>query len=182
MAAVPVLETTRLRLRGYKVDDFPAFYAMSQHPDFYRYLTPEPLSAEEVWKILLRSAGHWALLGFGFWAVEDKATSQYVGHIGFLNMKRDLEPPLGDAPEIGWVLSPEVHGQGYASEAVTAALAWARQHFGPVRTVCIIDPDNAPSLRVAARFGYREYVRDTYHGKPIVLLERPGEPSTDATH
>ena len=173
MAAVPVLETDRLILRGYSVDDYAAFYTMAQHPDFHRYLSPEPMPAEEVWKAILRSAGHWALLGFGFWAVEDKSTGQYVGNVGFLNLKRDLEPSLGDAPEIGWVMSPEVHGQGYASEAVTAALAWGRQHFGPVRTVCIIDPDNEPSLRVAAKFGYHEYTRGLYHGKPIILLERP---------
>lgn len=175
MAAVPVVETARLKLRGHSADDYPAFFAMSQHPDFYRHLTPEPMSAEEVWKTLLRSAGHWALLGFGFWAVEEKATGQYIGNVGFLHLKRDLEPPLGDAPEIGWVLDPSAHGKGYASEAAAAVLAWGRQHFGPVRTVCIINPDNEASLRVAAKLGYHEYARSPYHGEPIVLLERPAD-------
>ena len=121
----------------------------------------------------MRSAGHWVVLGYGFWAVEEKDSGRFVGGVGFLNLKRDLDPPLGDAPEIGWVLDPAVHGLGYASEAVLAALEWGEHHFGPVRTVCIIDPENQPSLRVAAKFGYREYARSTYHGAPIVLLERP---------
>ncbi len=173
-SVVPELETSRLRLRGYKPDDFDAWFAMSQLPAFHRYLTPEPLPAEEVWKLLLRSAGHWLIVGYGFWAVEEKASGRFIGGIGFLNLKRDLDPPLGDAPEIGWVLDPAVHGRGYASEGVAAALAWGESHFGPVRTVCIIDPGNEPSLRVAAKFGYREYARTTYHGAPVVLLERPG--------
>jgi RimJ/RimL family protein N-acetyltransferase len=174
-SAVPVLETSRLRLRGFHADDFEPWFALSRLPAFYRYLTPEPMPAEEIWKLLLRSAGHWAVMGFGFWAVEEKASGRFVGGVGFLHLKRDLEPPLGDAPEIGWVLDPAVHGLGYASEAVEAALAWGSSHFGPVRTVCIIHPDNQPSLRLAAKFGYHEYARSPYHGEPIVLLERPGQ-------
>jgi len=170
----PVLETSRLRLRGFRADDFDAWFAMSRLIDYHRYFTPEPMPAEEVWKLLLRSAGHWVVMGYGFWAVEEKASGRFVGGIGFLNLKRDIEPPLGDAPEMGWVLDPAIHGLGYATEGVTAALEWGMQHFGPVRTVCIIHPENEPSLRVAAKFGYREYATSTYHGQPIVLLERPG--------
>lgn len=169
---VPVLETSRLRLRGFRTDDFEPWLAMSQLPAFYRYLTPEPMPAEEVWKLLLRSAGHWVVLGYGFWAVEEKATGRFVGGTGFLNLHRAIEPPLGDAPEIGWVLHPDVHGQGYASEAVAAALAWGESHFGPVRTVCIIHPENQASLRLAAKLGYQQYTLGRYHGEDIVLLER----------
>ncbi|MBF9221666.1 GNAT family N-acetyltransferase [Hymenobacter ruricola] len=177
LLAVPVLETSRLRLRGFRADDFDNWFAMSRSIDYHRYFTPEPMPAEEVWKLLLRSAGHWAVMGYGFWAVEEKASGRFVGGIGFLNLKRALDPPLGEAPEIGWVLDPAIHGLGYATEGVAAALAWGEQHFGPVRTVCIIHPDNVPSLKVAAKFGYREYARTTYHEQPIVLLERPGQPA-----
>ena len=175
LPAVPVLETSRLRLRSFRADDFAPWVALSRLPAYHRYFSPEPMPAEEVWKLVLRSAGHWVIMGFGFWAVEEKASGRFVGAVGFLSLNRDLDPPLGDAPEIGWVLDPAVHGRGYASEAVEAALAWGASHFGPVRTVCIIHPDNQPSLRLAAKFGYREYARTTYHGQPIVLLERPGQ-------
>jgi len=61
---------------------------------------------------------------------------------------------------------------GYATEAMTAVLAWA----GPAhpRTVCIIDPDNFASLRVAAKLGYREIGRADYKAQPIVVFERAG--------
>jgi len=175
LPAVPVLETARLLMRGYRADDHAAYAAMGQAPDYYRYLTPGPLSAEEMWHVLLRSAGHWALLGYGLWAIEEKATGQFVGSIGFADLKRNIEPPIIDTPEMGWVLAPAAHGKGYASEAVAAALAWAEAYFGPVRTVCIIRPDNEPSLRLAEKFGFREYARTTYKDGPIVLLERPGK-------
>ena len=169
---VPVLDTPRLRLRGFRADDFDPWVAMSREPAYYQYFGPAPLPVEEVWKLLLRSAGHWVVMGYGFWAVDEKATGQFVGAVGFLNLKRAVEPPLGEAPEVGWVFSPAVHGRGYATEAVAAALAWGASHFGPVRTVCIIHPDNQPSLRLAAKCGFCEYARTTYHEQPLVLLER----------
>jgi RimJ/RimL family protein N-acetyltransferase len=102
--AVPVLETDRVRLRGYCPEDYLQFLAMSQNPDFYRYLGPGPMNAEEAWNKLLRGIGHWTLQGFGFWALEDKATGRYIGSAGFADFKRVLEPPLGSVPEAGWVL------------------------------------------------------------------------------
>jgi len=70
------------------------------------------------------------------------------------------------------VLATWAHGQGYAGEAVAAALAWGDAWFKGPRTVCMIDPDNAASLRVAARAGYAEYARTDYRDSPIVLLQR----------
>ncbi|WP_426058606.1 GNAT family N-acetyltransferase [Hymenobacter sp. B1770] len=180
---VPVLETSRLILRSINPDDFPAHLAIGRQPAFHRYLSAEPLSAEEHWKMLLRSMGHWAMLGYGFWAIEEKATGEYIGGAGYLHLKREIIPEIGDTPEIGWVLAPRVHGQGYASEAVAAVIAWGDAHFKHARTMCIIHPENEASLRLAHKFGYREYIRTTYHGDPIVMLERSGkaeEPTGDA--
>ncbi len=172
-ANVPELDTPRLRLRGHTVADFPALLAMAQQPDFYRYLGGKPATPEAVWHRLLRAAGHWALQGYGFWAVEEKASGQCLGAVGLAELRRGIEPETASVtPEIGWVLAPAAHGRGYATEAVTVALAWADAHFATARTMCIIDPDNVASLRLAARFGYREYARAAYEGGPIVLLER----------
>lgn len=172
---VPLLETARLRLRGHRLADYAAFVAMWQEPDFYRFLSPGPLPAEEVWNKMLRNIGHWTLLGYGFWAVEEKATGRFIGNVGFGDFQRALEPPIGEAPEMGWVLAPDAHGRGLASEAVAAALNWAQTRFGPGRIVCLIHPDNAASLRVAARFGFQEYARTMYKDQPGVLLARvPG--------
>jgi len=171
---VPVLETARLRLRGHSLADFDASAAMWADPAVVRYISGKPCTREESWGRLLRYPGHWALLGFGFWLIEEKASGRFVGEGGFGDFKRAIEPAF-DAPEQGWALAPWAHGRGYASEAVAAMLGWGAAHFGRGDFVCMIAPENAPSLRVAAKAGYREYARTSYKGAPSLLLRRMGD-------
>ena len=171
--AIPRLETPDLILRAPRPDDLPAAAALHQDPNFYRYLGGNPNDEETVWRRMLSHMGHWVMLGYGSWALEEKATGEYVGTVGFFDVQRDLTPSIKGVPEAGWVLAPRLHGRGLASQALTAALAWADAHLPSPRTACIIDPDNAASLRLAAKFGYREFARSPYHGDEIVLLERP---------
>jgi RimJ/RimL family protein N-acetyltransferase len=72
----------------------------------------------------------------------------------------------------GWVLAGDTHGKGYATEAAGAAIAWGETHFGPVRTACIIAPENAPSIRVAEKCGYREFQRTTYKDNATIMFVR----------
>ncbi|WP_400191668.1 GNAT family N-acetyltransferase [Hymenobacter sp. B81] len=170
--AVPLLETPDLLLRAPRPTDLPEAAAMHQDPAFYRFLGGHAHPEEDVWRRMLSQVGHWALFGYGIWAMEEKATGRFVGTVGFFDVQRDLTPSLKGVPEAGWVLAPRLHGRGYASQGLTAALAWADAHFPGPRTVCIIDPDNEASLRLAHKFGYREFARSPYHGQEIVLLER----------
>ncbi len=171
---IPVLETARLRLRGHYPSDLGPSLAMWQEPAFYRFLTGHALPEDEVWTKMLRHAGLWYLYGFGFWAVEKKATGAFIGAVGFGEWHRPIEPSLKGWPEAGWILAPHAHGRGYAAEAVQAALAWGDAHFVQKRTVCLIDSDNEPSLHLAAKCGYHEFSRVLYKGQPVVLLERFG--------
>jgi len=169
---VPTLETERLKLRGHRLDDFVASAAMWADPIVTRYIRGRPLTEEESWTRLLRYVGHWALLGFGYWVVEEKATGNFIGEVGFADYKRNLEPWLKDTPEIGWVLASQVRGKGYATEAVRAAIVWSDAHFGSSRTACIIDPENLPSIRLAEKCGYRECQRTKYKGQPTLVFVR----------
>jgi RimJ/RimL family protein N-acetyltransferase len=173
---VPILETGRLRLRGHRLADFAACAAMWADPIVTRYVGGKPFSQEEVWTRLLRYVGHWALLGFGYWVIEEKATGEFVGELGFADFKRDIKPPLEDTPEAGWVLASRAHGKGYATEAVRAALAWGDEHFEPARTACIIHPENLVSIRVAQKCGYWEFQRTTYKDHAVILFERRAYP------
>jgi RimJ/RimL family protein N-acetyltransferase len=172
--SAPTLETDRLILRAHRIEDFEPSAAMWGDEAVARFIGGKAFTPEEVWQRMLRYPGHWALLGFGYWVLEEKATGDFVGEAGLLNLNRAIEPPFGDAPEAGWVLAPRAHGKGYATEAMTRAVAWTESELGAARTVCMISPDNAPSLRVAEKLGYREYVRTTFKGAPTVLLERRG--------
>jgi RimJ/RimL family protein N-acetyltransferase len=140
-------------------------------PVVTRYLG-QSFTEEESWTRFLRYVGHWNLLGFGYWVVEERSTGNFVGEIGFADYKRNIESSLNLAPEIGWVLAAESHGKGYATEAVRAAVAWGEKHFESSRTTCIIRPDNVASIRVAEKCGYRELQQTTYKGHPIVVFVR----------
>jgi RimJ/RimL family protein N-acetyltransferase len=169
---VPILTTARLTLRGHRLDDFADCVRLWSDPDVTRHIAARPFTEEEIWTRLVRYVGHWSLLGFGYWIVRETATSRFVGEVGFAEHRRELTPSIVGIPEIGWVLTPTAHGQGFATEAVRAVVDWGDARFGRIRTVCLINPDNGPSLRVAEKAGYREQTRTTYKGTPTILLER----------
>ncbi|CAN7263205.1 GNAT family N-acetyltransferase [Brevundimonas sp. LjRoot202] len=165
------LITERLTLTPVDVADYDDLKGLWADPAFVRHIFPEPLTSEDVWFRLLRDIGHWEALGHGNWTVRLKDTGEYVGSVGVLDFHRVLDPPF-DAPELGWGLNPRFQGQGMAFEALSAALAWCDDALNAPRTVCMISPDNAPSITLATRAGYAPYIETTYKGEPVVLFER----------
>lgn len=169
---VPVLETERLILRGHRPEDFPSCAALWADPDVTRFIAANPLGEEEAWARFLRYAGHWSVMGYGYWAVEEKTTGRYLANVGFANARRAIVPPLGDDPEIGWVFASDAAGRGFATEAVRGALAWGDRHFDGGRTLCIIAPEHVRSMRVAEKAGYRAVATGQYHGLERMVLAR----------
>jgi RimJ/RimL family protein N-acetyltransferase len=169
---VPIIATSRTILRPHRLDDFDTYVAMWADPIVTRFIGGKPRTREESWMRFLRHAGLWSLLGYGFWAIEEKATGRFIGEAGFHDLKRDMAPSIEGVPEAGWALASNAHGRGLASEVVGRVLTWGDEAFGGARTVCIIDPENSRSLNVAAKCGYREVLRTTYHDNATILLER----------
>jgi len=167
----PVVETERLRLRGHTAADLAACLPLWNDPIVTRFIGGRPYTQEEVWQRVQRYAGSWVLLGHGFWVIEEKATAKLIGEIGIMDAKRDIEPPFGDDLELGWALLPEVHGKGYASEALAAVLAWERETFNAENLVALIDPDNTPSIKLAEKYGFRERARSVYKTVPTIQFE-----------
>lgn len=170
---VPSLETERLILRAHTVADYDDSAAMWGDPEVTRHIGGRPSTPEEAWSRVLRYAGLWTLLGFGYWVARERETGRFVGEVGFADFRRDITPPLQGAPEVGWALAPWAQGRGYATEAVRAALAWGDAHLAAPRTVCLITPQNTASLRVAEKCGFRELTRAVYKGEENILCERP---------
>lgn len=153
-AEVPVLETERLVLRAHRPEDFEAHAALWADATVTRFIGGRPLTREEAWARFLRTAGHWRLLGFGFWAIEAKASGRLVGEAGFHEMRRSIAPAFEGTPEAGWLLDPAVGGQGHASEIARAIHEWS-------------------DANLAARAGYRAEAETSYHGAPTLLMRRP---------
>lgn len=169
----PALETERLTLRARTVADFDDYAAMWRDADVVRFTTGAPMSREDSWLRFCRMAGAWALTGYGALIVREKATGAFVGDIGPTDFGRDIEPSLAGKAEFGWVVSPSAMGRGFATEALAATLAWARAHVPLATYCCIIDPENAPSLRVAAKTGFVRVGAARYKGKTLDLFEQP---------
>jgi RimJ/RimL family protein N-acetyltransferase len=169
---IPVLETERLRLRGHTVKDAEASRALWTDAAVTRFISGRPHTGEECWARLLRYAGHWSLMGYGYWLVEEKETGAFVGEMGLADYRREIDPPFGDTPEIGWVLAPAHQGKGYATEAIHAILNWAAHELCAESVVCMIHPENAASLRLAERFGFEVKACTTFHDLPTVVFEK----------
>ncbi|MCD7061330.1 GNAT family N-acetyltransferase [Pelagibacterium xiamenense] len=170
---VPVVETERLRLREHRPDDFASLLTMWSDERVYRYITGKASGRSDAEARLVRAIGHWAAYGFGYWVVEDKGSGAFVGTVGFGQFRREITPVIDDMPAIGWVLAPSAHGQGFATEAAGAAVAWGDAHFGKHATCCIFHPDHAASIRVAEKLGYRRWQDGEFNGEAALICVRP---------
>jgi RimJ/RimL family protein N-acetyltransferase len=170
--SAPTLTTPRLILRGHARDDFDRLFAIWTDPKVYQFIGGKPSRSQEVWFRLMRYMGHWPMLGFGYWAVVEAETGLYVGDVGLADFKRGLGPDFDGVPEAGWVLAPEAFGKGYATEAMTAILAWYEQNFGPQRSVCMIESAHLASIHVAEKLGYRPFRDVTLGDKQVSLFHR----------
>jgi RimJ/RimL family protein N-acetyltransferase len=173
------IETDRLRLRRYEAGHFTALAELTALPETFQYSERGPMSSEEAWSRLLRHIGHWAVMGFGFFAIEEKIGGRFVGEAGLNDFQRGLGPDFDGVPEIGWTITPSAQKRGYATEAAEAVLAWMEERFDSARVVCLIHLANAASLRVAEKLGFVQQGECIYRGYPAVRLERwrsPAEP------
>ena len=141
-------------------------------PHIVRHITGKPSTREESWARILRYAGLWPLKGYGYWAVVEKSSGEFIGDVGIADFMREMTPPVYQAPEAGWALTPKTHGKGYATEAMSAVLAWADAHLDVPATMCMLDAENAASMRVAEKCGYQEFARATYKGAPSLIYRR----------
>ncbi len=167
------LETSRLILRAHTLADFAAYAVMRADPVVMKYLGKgDLLSEEDAWAKFQSMAGHWQMLGYGTWALEEKATGGVIRSLGYSDKKRPKEHPASGAPERGWSLVASAHGKGFATEALQAALLWGREFFGPARVVCVISTDNMASIRLAEKHGFQQFATATRYGLGRKAFER----------
>jgi len=170
---IPTITTSRLIIRVPTLADFAGYAADKADPVVMKYMGKgDLLSEEEAWSKFQGFAGHWALMGFGNWVIIEKESGRSIGMIGYADKKRPKEHPASGAPEMGWTITPSEHGKGFASEALKAALAWGRGHFGPARVVCVIGDGNTASIRLAERHGFAQFATATRYELGRKVFER----------
>jgi [ribosomal protein S5]-alanine N-acetyltransferase len=149
--AAPVIETERLLLRRFTLDDAEFVMRLVNEPSFLRYIGDKGVGNLEDARRYLRDGplASYDRFGFGLLLVTTKAGGEPIGMCGLL--KRDT---LEDA-DIGYAFLPAAWSRGYATEAGEAVLAHGQRAFGLARVVAITTPDNAASIRVLTRLGFR---------------------------
>ena len=99
------------------------------------------------WRGLLQVAGAWAISGFSMFSVIEARSGRWIGRLG------PWFPEGWPGREVGWGISPQAQGQGYATEGSIAAMDWVFDHLGWTDVVHTIAPDNTASQAVARRLG-----------------------------
>jgi RimJ/RimL family protein N-acetyltransferase len=146
---IPVLETERLILRGYRPEDAPAVAALQGNEDVQRHMGGHiDATLKGAYAKMLNHTALWHFRGFGKWAVEEKTTGRCIGRVGLLDY-----PYQWPGLELGWTLLPDTWGKGYASEAGKAALDWGFEVLEADCILSMIQPANTASINVAQKLG-----------------------------
>jgi len=148
MTLGPTLTSRRLVLTPPIASDFDAFAALLGDARVMGTLggaQPRAIA----WRTFMQTAGVWAIHGFGFFMVRERETGRFVGRVGC------HRPEGWPGTEVGWALTHEAQGLGYATEAATLCVDFAVDVLGWTEVIHCIDAANAPSAAVAERLGAR---------------------------
>ena len=153
-------------MRPFRESDLDAYTAVLQTAQVRAALhLPDDVGRERAWAGMAAWLGQWQLRGTGQWALDERATGAFVGRAG------SHWPEQADWPgiEIGWTLHPDHWGNGYATEAARAAVAFGFEQAGLKEILSFTSVGNLRSQRVMQRIGM---VRD-----PAGDFEHPAVPS-----
>ncbi|MDC0598297.1 GNAT family N-acetyltransferase [Gammaproteobacteria bacterium] len=154
------IETARLKLRQWLPSDKIPFARLNSNPEVMKFF-PQTLSQTESDAFIQKVSASIAENGWGFWAVEIKATNEFIGFVGLNQPSADL--PFNPCIEIGWRLAQEYWGNGYATEAAQAALNFAFKTL-PLEEVLAFTPvSNQASKAVMHRINMTDTAQNFLH-------------------
>ncbi len=162
-----VVETARLRLRHFTVDDGEFILRLLNEPSFIENITDKGVRTLDDARayILSGPVASYQRFGFGLNQVELKETGVPIGMCGLI--KRDT---LEDV-DLGYAFLPEYWSNGYAVESAMAALADGRRLFGLRRVVAVTNAENQRSIRLLEKLGFEyEQMINLYENEPAIKL------------
>lgn len=159
------IETPRLLLRPFRESDLEELTRINSHPAVTRFLSDgKPIDRAGSWRQIAMFLGHAGLRGYSVLAIEDRESGRLLGRSG------PWFPEGWPMLEVGWVIDPDRHGQGIATEAGQASLDWCFANLDVDAVCSIIRSENRPSARVAEKLGGRiERVLPEFYGEPADL-------------
>lgn len=148
-----ILETTRLKLRTFTLDDVDAMHAINSDPLVMQYFPSIP-SYEETRQLIHNMIEKQKRDGYSLYAVELKENHELIGLVGLLHRsKEELETSFAPCTEIGWRIASKHWNKGYATEAAHAVLNYAFEKLALNEVVSFTAAPNIPSQRVMQKIG-----------------------------
>lgn len=143
-----ILETPRLILREIDINkDINAWHDMMTDEETVRFIGGETLDKAGAWRQMAMLIGHQQVRGYGFWAVVEKSSGDFIGRIGPWN------PEGWPEPEVGWTLHRNYTRKGYAKEAGKACVDYVFETLGWDRVIHVIAEENIASIKTAEAIG-----------------------------
>lgn len=161
------IETERLILREFTVDDLAEFSVLMSDPEVMRFSLSGPMKDDQQIKDYFqkRVLDHHLQYSYGLYAVFNKIDNSFIGGVGLLTQNIDGQTKV----ELAYRLLPQYWGQGFATEACLAVCQYAFVQLGMKELISIIDPNNTQSLKVAKRIGMK-YLKETlFHNIPVQI-------------
>ena len=154
-----IIETKRLLLRKWKEEDLASFYLINSSEAVCQFL-PKILTRDESDSMARRINDEMEKNGFGLYGVEEKSSAKFIGYIGLSvpNFKAHFTPCV----EIGWRLSPDHWGKGYATEGALAIKEYAFNELKLDEIVSFTVAYNIRSRRVMEKIGMIYDSRDDF--------------------
>ncbi len=172
-AQTSILETKRLTLRPLTMDDLDVLATLYSYPEVRKYFPDRTLTYEETkkeleWIIDVCYGRH----GFGLWATIHKETGAFIGRCGLIPWALEGRSEV----EVAYLLAKTYWGQGLATEAAQAILGYGFERLPVERLICVIEPENRASAKVATKIGmtYRKEVEDEFGWASLYAIARPG--------
>jgi [ribosomal protein S5]-alanine N-acetyltransferase len=144
-----ILETERLYLRELKPEDFDRLHAIFSDEETMRFY-PAPFTREQTGQWIQKNQARYRKDGFGLWGVCLKETDELIGDCGLVRQTVDGRTEI----EIGYHIHKKYWSRGFATEAAKACKEYGFHQLHFNKLICLIDPKNIPSIRVAEKIGF----------------------------
>ena len=160
-----IFETSRLKLRYLTIRDRDALIPILSDAEVMRYSIIGVHDRRQIRQFIEQRLLSYLEYGFGLYAVVHKLDRQLIGYCGFFIQAIEQQKEV----EIGYRLAKNYWGQGLGTEAAQGVLEYGRQRFNFQRFVCLIDPENVRSIRVAKKLGMKLERKLLYHGLDVEM-------------
>ncbi len=163
----PWLLTLRLELREFVAGDFEEIYRLDQDPRVTRFIDGGKRSTRAYVATVMRRIprNYRRYPGLGTWRASRRDTGAFVGWFSLKYIPRTVEV------EVGYRLSHDAWGQGFATEGATELVRYGFDELGLHRIIGLTHRDNVASQRVLQKAGLRPTGWGRYYGQRLRVFE-----------